>query len=86
MIQKILTSLLTPFNVHAIKIYLIIIFSNLIFAFSYTEIGIGIHQPQSKFSKYVDTGISLNATVSKLVIDIPFIYYDVGFRYIHILK
>ena len=46
------------------------------------ELGIGYHQPQAQFSKYVDPGYSLRVMYSKNSTDWDFIKYDFGIQYL----
>lgn len=48
----------------------------------YFEMGIGFHQPQAQYTKYVDSGLSIRCVVSLKDADFPFIRYDGEFQYL----
>jgi len=46
------------------------------------ELGIGFHQPQANYTKYVDNGLSLRWVISSQDYDFPYIRYDGELHYL----
>lgn len=46
------------------------------------EIGVGYHEPQAQYTKYVDSGFSIRAMYSHNSSKLKFLKYDFGFQYL----